>query len=51
MNLPGTDRTVANSKSAGEPGFHGGHEDQSAEGARIEAPRGWGIGTGVLLPN
>jgi len=26
-------RTVASSKSAGAPGFHGGHEDRSAEGA------------------
>jgi len=47
-----TPRTAASSKSAGAPGFHGGHEDRSAEGSRIEAPkasRGWGIGTGVPI--
>jgi len=43
--LPGDDlgggiRTVASSKSAwGAPGFHRGHEDRSAEGAIIEAPK------------
>ena len=48
------DRTVASSKSAGAPGFHRGHEDRSAEGVRIEAPkasRKWDIGAGVPLPN
>ena len=48
------DRIVASSKSAGAPGFHRGHEDRSAEGTRIEAPkaqRGWGIGIVVPFPN
>ena len=42
---------VASSQSAGgTPSFHGGHEDRSAKGARIEAPRGGALGLVFLSP-
>ena len=48
-------RTVASSKSAGAPGFHGGHEDRSAEGVKIgervfPSPLGDGRGEGAMPP-